>query len=317
MALPPWSGFRHRVTLHRRDDNGWAGIAEPGLSGRLVGSAPDVLVDAGTVTLTRRASAPDAEDVVAEADGQRSTVRSIRFDGGPALGTVLRDGDALWCWRDLAGAVGLRVTRDGAFVLGLGSLDATPGAGITIETDPRVNEAFDAQFVRGSRNSETRFVWLDPEKPREVRAALRRLRGGLPGIRTITYVVRTDSPEASHRLNRMTMINSRRPLIGSCFVTVATRFETLEAYLAFAQSPASHRPDDPWLRVRCEHTEACVLQQTTAEVGNFLVHVHRVHQPGFPGRSSQLGIVRLNAGVTADALERSVAAVAAGLIRGS
>jgi hypothetical protein len=247
---------------------------------------------------------------------KRSPVSSASFDGGEALAAVLRPWDRLACWRDGTAEIGLSVTRAGSLVLGLGTLRHAPGGGITIDHDPRVEERELACDVRYIDRPGTRIVWLDPKRPMELEARLRELDGDLAGVNVLAIVVRTDDATVVRELNRRTMGRHRPGLGATIFVTAAERFSSVEEWLQYGRALSTERPRDLWLRVRSGSSDCLVPEGRTATVEGWLVHVLRVHEPGIPGRLSQLGLVPADTGVTPTMLECSTAAVATGLTLG-
>jgi hypothetical protein len=126
-------------------------------------------------------------------------------------------------------------------------------------------------------------------------------------------VVRTEDDAVRQDLNRRTMQTGRQRESAAIFLTALERFPTLDAWLAYGRSLPTERPADLWLRVRIDDAEARIPEGTTTTIGEWLVHVHRVYEPGLPGRASMVGIVHADAGVTSSMLEASAAAVAPGV----
>jgi hypothetical protein len=247
---------------------------------------------------------------------KRSPASRASFDGGEALAAVLREGDRLACWRHMTAEIGLSVTRAGSLVLGLGTLGHAPGDGITIDDDPRVEERELACDVRYIDRPGTHIVWLDPTRPSDLEARLRELEGHLTGVNVLAIVVRTDDMRVSLELNRRTMRRHRPGRGATIFLTAAERFSGVEEWLQYGRALSTERPRDLWLRVRSGSRDCLVPEGTTVTVDGWLVHVLRVHEPGIPGRLSQVGLVLADAPVTPAMLECSTAAVAAGLTLG-
>ena len=310
MTIPISSRFDYHTVVQPHGDGHWAGISEEGEAESLLGSHPSVVVADGRVTITRR---------------QRSVLRRSRpvsalqrvsasFDGGAALRTVLRQGDRLACWRGGTAEIGLSVSRGGSLALGLGALGGKPGSGVTIEHDPRVEEIELAGRIHYIDRCGARIVWLDPDSPDEFEAKLRELDGDLAGVDVLAIVVRTDDTAVSRAVNRRTMMEPRFDVGATVFVTASARFSSVEEWLAYGRALSTERPRDLWLRVRLGDREQLVAEGTTAMVDDWLVHVHRVYEPGIPGRQSQLGLVPADAGVTPAMLESSTVAMANGPI---
>ncbi len=303
MAIAPWSCYSYQAVLHGHRDRRWSGTAEDDGSPSLLGRRPSVIVTGGHVTMTRR-----WREIL-----QRSSISRAGFDAGEALAAVLRQWDRLACWRGGTGEIGMSVTRGGSLVLGLGTLGRAPGANVTIDHDPRVEERQLACDMRYMDRPGTHIVWLDPDRPRELAARLRELDGGFPGVNRLAIVVRADDRTVTLELNRRTMGPHRRGLGATIFLTAAKRFSGLEEWLQYARALSTERPRDLWLRVRCGSRDCQVVEGKTAAIDDWLVHVLRVYEPGLPGSLSQLGLVRADAGVTPAMLERSTAAIANGL----
>lgn len=303
MTIAPWSCYRYDTVLHADPEGNWAGIADDDGSASLLGRGPSVAVINGRVTMTRRQREISKGTEVSQAS----------FDGSDTLETLLREGDRLACWRDGTGEIGLSVSRAGSLVLGLGTLGHKPGSGITIDHDPRVEERKLAGDIRYIDRPGTHIVWLDPDRPNDVEAHLRKLDAALPGVNVLAIVVRTDDDAVSLELNRLTMGRRRRGLGATVFLRASTRFSGVEEWLQYGRALSTERPPDLWLRIQSGGRECLVPQGTTATVDGWLVHVLRVYEPGLPGRLSQLGLVAANAGVTAAMLERSTATISQGL----
>ena len=101
----------------------------------------------------------------------------------------------------------------------------------------------------------------------------------------------------------------RRGVGATVFLNAPERFLSVDDWLQYGRALPTERPRDLWLRVR----ECLVREGTTASIDGWLVHVLRVYEPGIPGRLSQLGLVRADAGVAPEMLESSTAAIAKGL----
>jgi hypothetical protein len=306
MAIPSWSCYHYHTIVHAGRDGDWSGTAEDDGSASLLDSRPSVVVTDGRVTMTRR-----SRNIL-----KRSPVCSASFDGGRALAAVLRHGDRLACWRTGTAEIGLSVSRAGSLVLGLGTLGAAPGGGITIDHDPRVEERELACEVRYIDRPGTHIVWLDPKKPGELETRIRELDGDLTGVNVLAIVVRTDDTRVSLELNRRTMGRHRPGLGATVFLTAAERFSCVEEWLQYGRALSTERPHDLWLRVRTDSRDCLIPEGTTVTVDGWLVHVLRVYEPGTPGELSQLGLVAADTGVTPAMLECSTAAVATGLTLG-
>lgn len=303
MAIPGWSCYHYHTALHAERAGEWAGVADEGESASLLGSGPAVVVSNGRVTMTRRRHAFQREP----------EVRAI-FDGGEALAATLRAGDRLSCWRGGTAEIGLSVRRAGLLVLGLGTLGDVPDNDVAIDQDPRVEETELARDFRDIDRPGTRVVWLDPARPSELDAHLRELDGELAGVKGLVIVVRTDDEAVSTDLSQRTMLRFRTGPSFALFRSVSTRFASLDEWLRYGRALSPVRPRDLWLRVRIGARECVVPEGTTTTVDGWIVHVLRVHQPGVPGRLSQLGLARVDSGITREMLERSTAAVANGLM---
>lgn len=304
MAIPGFSCYDYHATLHLDAEGHLAGAADETDADVLLGRGPAVVVRGGRVTMTRRPGGFTG----------RSGVSTASFDGGTALGSVLRPQDRLSCRRGFTAEIGCAVSRNGALRLGLGALGDMPGLGVAVEHDPRVEEVELARTMRFMDRPGTRFVWLDPERPRELEATLHDLDRGIAGTEFVTIVVRTDDQAVSHELNRRTMMMPPRPgLAAMTFRTVSPRFSSAEEWLRYARALSPKRPSDLWLRIGLGGREYTVAEGTTAMADGWLVHVLRVHEPGEPGCLSQLGVAAADAGVTAAMLESSTAAIAAGV----
>ena len=260
-------------------------------------------VTKGRVTLTRRRH---------QGMDDPQTLRAS-FDGGEALAAVLRDGDQLRCWRGPTAEIGVSVGRAGSVVLGLGTLGRTPGGDITIDHDPRAGNSMLAGEIRYIERPGTRIVWLDPARPSELEAQVRGLDGDLSGVNVLAIVVRTDDRGVYVDLNQRIMGRNRPGLGAAVFLQASEQFASLDEWLHYGRALSTDRPRDLWMRVRIGASECLIPEGTTATVEDWLVHVHRVYEPGMPGRLSQLGLVRTDAGVTPAVLERSTAATAKGL----
>jgi hypothetical protein len=303
MAIPNSGCYDYQTILQRDADGNWVGIADDDGAPSLLGSQPSVVVSHGYVTMTRR-----SQDTL-----ERSQLSRAGFDGGEALRAVLRQGDQLACWRVGTGEIGVSVTRDGTLVLGLGTLGRTPGADLTVDIDPRVDERERACEVRYVDRPGTHMVWLDPDSPDELEARLRELDGELIGVKALAIIARSDYNAVSHELNRRTMGRHRPGVHSTIFVTASGRFSSVEEWLQYGRSLSTERPSDLWLRVRKGQDECLVPEGTTATIGGWLVHVLRVYEPGIPGRLSQLGLVAADADVTVAMLESSTVMIARGL----
>jgi hypothetical protein len=197
-------------------------------------------------------------------------------------------------------------------VLGLGCLDRAPTADVTIDHDPRVEETELARQIRYIDQSGAHIVWLDPDRPSDLKAHLRTLDGPLPAVKGLAIVVRADDMTTCLELNERTM--THRADIGSTiFLRASRRFSRLEEWLAYGRALSTERPSDLWLRIRCGKSECLVSEGTAATVGGWFAHVLRVYEPGIPGRLSQLGLVASNAGITLAMLARSTEVIANGL----
>jgi hypothetical protein len=300
MVMPRSGCYHYDTVLQAKADGTLGGIAEDDGGESLFGTQPSVIVTGGRVTLIRR---------------NRGLARSQPshgvFEGGQALTAVLRQGDRLACWRDGCAELGLSVTRGGSMVLAVGSLGRTPCNGVIIDEDPRVEETELALEVRSADRQGARVVWLDPERPDDVEAQLRKLGRDLAGVRILVIVMRTDDYDVRTELTRRA--SNVRGNVSTKYITAAQRFSSLEEWLQYGRSLQTGRPADLWLRVRSGDCESCVPQGTTGAVDRWLVHVRRVYEWGVPGYPSQLGIVATGAGVTAEMLEHSTAAIARGL----
>ncbi len=301
MVMPRSGCYEYATVLQAKTDGTLGGIADDDGGESLLGTHPSVVVTEGRVTLIRR---------------NRTTLTRPQpshgvFDGGPALMRVLRQGDRLACWRDGCAELGLSVTRGGSLMLAVGSLGPTPCKDVIIEHDPRVEETELALETSSADRPGARVVWLDPDRPDEVEAQLRKLDRDLTGVKALVIVMRTDDYAVRTELTRRA--TSVRGDVSARFITAAERFSSLEEWLQHGRALPTKRPADLWLRVRSGGREWCVPQGTTAAVDRWLVHVRRVYEWGVPGYPSQLGMVATGTGVTAEMLEHSTAAVAQGL----
>jgi hypothetical protein len=302
MAIAPWSCYRYDTVLHADREGNWAGVADDDGSASLLGSGPSVVVIDGRVTMTRR----QRETL------KRRVVSQTSFDGGETLKALLRQGDRLACWRGGTGEIGLSVSRAGSLVLGLGTLGDMPASDISIHHDPRVEERELACEIRYIDRPGTHIVWLDPDRPSDFEAHLRKLEGALPIVNVLAIVVRTDDNAVSLELNRRIMGRHRPGLGATVFLRAAKRFSGVEEWLQYGRALSTEPPRDLWLGIRSGKCECLVPEGTTATVDGWLLHVLRVCEPGLPGRLSQLGLVAASAGVTAAMLERSTEAIAKG-----
>ena len=305
MAIPPWTCFNYRTILHAMGDHAWTGSADDDGADSLLGHQPSVKVISGRVTLTRSSHAAPS----------RSLALAASFDGGDALDALLQEGDVLSCWLGGTAEIGLSVTRAGSLLLGLGALPDPPGAGITLEYDPRVEEVELARDIRRIIDRPgTRFVWLDPQQPSKLESRFREIDAACWDVNPLAIVARTDDPTVSLGLNRRMMQSPRRQFV---FLNASERFTRVEDWLEYARGLSRDRPGDLWLNFRSGNEERLVSQGTTATIDGWLVHVFRIFERGLPGRLTQVGLVRADLGVTTASLERSTAAVAGGLDRPS
>ena len=308
MAIAPWTCCHYRTVVDAAGDGRWSGIADDDGSPSLLDSRPSVIVANGRVTMARRA----------RKSREWSSASNASFDGGEALAAVLRRGDRLECWRGATGEIGVAVTRAESLVLGLGALGYAPGAGLTIDHDPRIEERVLARNVRYIDRPGTHILWLDPKKPRELEARLREFDRGFTGVKLLAIVARSDDTAVQRELMQRTTEPPYGPPrdVTSFFLAAAERFATVEEWLEYSRALSTERPRDLWVRITSGARDCRVAEGTTATFEDWLVHVHRVHEPGLPGQFTQLGLVRANAGVSAAVLECSTAAVATGLTVG-
>ena len=306
MAIAPWSRYHYHTVVDAAGDGEWSGIADDDGSPSLLDSRPSVAVRHGRVTMARRS----------RKSRKYSTASNASFDGGEALAAVLRRGDRLECWCEATGDIGVAVIRDESLVLGLGSLSYAPDRDITIDHDPRVEEIALAREIRYIDRPGSHIVWLDPKKPSELEARLRELDREFTGVEVFAVIVRTDDAAVRSELLRPMMDRLQRGARATVYMGAPERFANVEEWLQYGRALPTERPRDVWLRIRIGSRDYQVVEGTSATLDGWLAHVLKVYEPGLPGEFTRLGLVRAATGVTAAMLERSTAAVAAGLMVG-
>jgi hypothetical protein len=302
MAISSRGCFDYRATLHADGLGAWIGTAADDRHVSLVGPRPSVVLRRARLTLTRHRNVDAGEALAAAA----------HVDVGHAPEAVLRNGDLLACRRDAATEITLSLIRDGRLRLHLGASAIMGDTRLAIEHDPRVEDAVLAREIRYISKPESAIYWLDPSRPDDLEARLREIGAPAPGVKLRAIVARTDDPALRLDLNRRTMQPGRYRDGAAVFLTASERFATLDAWLEHGRSLPTERPADLWLRVSIDGVEQRIPQGRTTTIGDWLVHVHRVYEPGVPARASMVGVVHTDTGVSASVLEASTGDVARG-----
>ena len=305
MAIPYTAQFSHTVALQRSPDGAWRGVAESAdQHSSLVGDAPAVQLSRGELTLERR-SAPRPgpfRELIPE-----SRVAMARFAVGDALEAVLGDGDVLHMDRGAMAELSLVLLRKGRLALALGAIDQKlERVGVTIEVDPRTDDAL-LYYVRSLLDRpDSQLVWLDP-KAADYERQLAELGRIPPHVSMVSIAARCDDWQTSSAINQRALQNPPgRRHWGFNYETVATTFRTREEFVAYLRALPQQRPADFFLRFVAEGTVAELREGECRVHEPWLFSVHSVASRKDGWSRSQAGVARAHASLTPECLHTSV-----------